>query len=92
MHWPYPTDIRLASGVSGAEDDLAWAPKLATAYQSWELHRAWALAQALPMVGGASGVWEQLSRTSENMKNPSPALLSPTGVQKYPPLPGYKDG
>jgi len=37
-------------------------------------------------------VLEQLSRTSENMKSLGPALLSPMGVQKCPPLPGCKDG
>jgi len=49
-----PIGIRLASGVPRAEGDLAWPPKPATAYQWWELPRARALAQALPVADGAS--------------------------------------
>jgi len=46
----------------------------------------------MPVADGASWVWEQLSKTFENMKSLGPALLSPKGVQRCPPLPGCKDG
>jgi len=89
-----PSRYKACIWVPRAEDDLASPPKPATAYQSWELHRARAraLAQALLVGGGAFGVWEQLSRTFENMKSLGPALLSPKGVQRCPPLPGCRDG